>query len=263
MVRQSFWLACAVIGAGSASLATSFAPSPAYAGSVTLLSLNFDGSIVDAAGHSFTTVGNPVIDTSTSAAGSGSLRIDAGAANYLSFGPSADFDLGANDFSISLSMKVMSPINQGSSLQYASGLSQWGNYGSESYQVDIELTNGTATPRFNFLDEAGYHNMLGAPVSLGIWHAILVQRVDDTVSLYVDGALENSFTITGSLVTPLNAMWIGESECDGNASCWPHDTTFYIDELNLVVNVPGPEMGWIFGGAAMALLFFRRRTYSL
>lgn len=232
------------------------AVSPAVASPVTVLDLNFNGTIADGAGHSFSIVGSPTIDTSTARAGSGSLRIDGGSPNYLSFNPSSDFNLGANNFTLSMSIQLSGPISQ-----FAGGVSQWGN--SSSYQLDFQGDGSSAFPRFNIVDQTNaVHGINGPGLSLGTWHDIEVQRTGNTISMFVDSVLTGTFGVSGALFAPTAPLFIGEPECASNNQCWTHGSTFWIDEIKLVedaVAVPEPNAMLLFGAGTLWLLGRRSR----
>jgi hypothetical protein len=232
---------------------------PASASTITVLNLPFAGSITDTAGHGFTAFGSPTISTATVAPGStGSLQINGGSPNYLAFAPSADFNLGANNFKLSMDVYFTGPVSQ-----YAGGLSAWGN--TPSYQLDFAANDASSVlPRFNIVDQSGQHEILGSALGLNAWHDVSVQRVGATVSMTIDGNLVSSMTAFGALTVPVNPLWIGEPECGGDAQCWTHGSTFFIDAVNLtetVAEVPEPGVAALFGAAALWALT-RRRSRS-
>lgn len=221
----------------------------------SILDLTFDGTFTDADGHSFTTIGNPTLNSTTVAPGStDSLQIPGTTGNYLSFAPSNDFNLGANNFTLSASVLFTGPISQ-----YAGAVGLYGT--TPSYQLYfLSQTNDTVTPAFSFLDNTGQHTFYGSPFSLNTWEQVTVERVGSTLSLLVDGTTENTITVDDAFNNSTNPLWIGEAECYGDSVCWQHGSTFYLDAISLTeTEAPEPATLFLLGAGLAGVTVFRLR----
>lgn len=211
--------------------------------SFTKILLNMEGS--DAAttftdtnaggsAHTWTAAGNANTDNAQEKFGLTSLACD-GTGDWISTGDHADFNLSTSNFVIdcwfnctATSGSIEEIAGQGADLTTASTLS-FNLIRNASDQIQASVSNGstlttlTSTTTFTDATNTG-------------WHHVAVVRSSTTLYLFIDGALEDSDTLSGTVPNVTDSFFVGKGST-GSSAGW----TGWIDEFRLSV---GTDRGW-------------------
>jgi len=216
---------------------------------------NFNNQINNSAP---TVVGNPGPSLSSSEAyapNTQSLEIPGANGNYLIYQP---VNLGTDNFTISADVYLTGNISQ-----YASVFSEWGN--QEAFQLNIDSNDSV---QFEAETAANGQITLNTttPLPLDTWEVVTAQRVDDEVTVSVNGTEVGSTAISGAIDTNTNGLWVGELDCGNYTVCWAHANPFYLNNLvitdNSISAAPEPA-AWalmIAGLGGVGLMLRRAKT---
>ena len=172
-----------------------------------------------------TVVGNAQVSTAQSKFGGASALFD-GTGDYLSYPTSADFDFGAGDFAIDAWIR----ITGGSARRYIASVTSATENGPITWGLDIEV-GGQLRLQCSFDGTANNVALVGTTVlALNTWYHVAATRAGNVFRVFVDGVLENSVTISGSL------YWISSPLAVGTRTSTPTATPWwvgYIEELRI------------------------------
>lgn len=199
--------------------------------SQTVSLLHFNGpdaatSFSDDKGRVWSAVGNAKLSTASAKFGGAALVVD-GTGDSITTPDSSDFDFGAGDWTISMFAKAAAFVS------YASLLTKRLN-GTLYCPVVIQLQNtGAGRVRATVSNNGTTWGVQIDPVSasqmvVGTWHHIAVTREGSLISLWFDGNLAGTGTITGSLFANTAPLCLG-GNADGSESF-----NGQIDEVQLV-----------------------------
>jgi hypothetical protein len=174
-------------------------------------------------GTAWTANGNAQLATAVKKWGTASLKLD-GTDDYLEAADSADFTMGAGNFTIEAQIKLTS----------ASTIDRmWG-------QVDNAATNASAST-YAYVNAgkitAIYFDSAGTPYSLTMagtldtnWHHIAYVRNGTTITLYVDGTADGTVGVSTSSMKDSTQVWaIGRNGAYNDAN----EFDGYIDEFKI------------------------------
>ncbi len=178
--------------------------------------------------HVWTAAGNANTDNAQTKFGLTSLATD-GTGDWVSTPDHADFNLGTSSFAIEVFFRctatagsVKEISGQGADLTTAATLS-FNIIRNASNQIQASVSNGTTlttlTSTTTFTDA----------VNTG-WHHAKVSRSDTTLSLTIDGTLEDSDTLTGTVPNVADALFVGKGST-GSSAGW----IGWLDEYRLSV----------------------------
>lgn len=180
---------------------------PDYA-DVTLL-MHFDGTngsttFTDQKGHTFTAGGNAQLDTAEKEFGTASLLLD-GTGDYISTPDSADFDFGSGDFTIEFWANPASLASDGGVISKRPPL-------ANGWAIEIRAT-GAVWLRANI---GGIYSdtqvVTGTGViTAGTWYYVALVRSGTSWYIFVDGVVQGTATISGTLENSANALAMGRS----------------------------------------------------
>ena len=145
----------------------------------------------------------------------GGITFD-GTGDYLSMANSTDFDFGSGDFTIEAFIYHTSDAGSGANAHAIA--SKWDNQNNDKgWYFRIEDSSGD---KLSFLwtnDGSTNEEVLGSTIiSLNRWYHTAVTRSGNTISLFLDGVLENTYTETGSLVTATIEQLVGAAYATGS-----------------------------------------------
>ena len=136
-----------------------------------------------------------------------------GSGDYLSIPDSDDFYFGTDPFSFSIWLNAIS-------LGTTNGI-----YNQENGTSWVDIRYSTAASRYLYFEVYNAGSSVvslksGSPLSTGVWHWLLVNRVGNLFTMFLDGANVNQATATGELPNiaanpyigtnrALNAYWNG------------------------------------------------------
>ncbi len=182
----------------------------------TVLLLHMDG---DASGsdHPYTHYGSLQISPTVARFGKTSMYFD-GTGDYLAIPDSADWEFGANDFTVDLWVRP----DEG---RDASIIGQVNNL-ETTFQIWQTSTNGI---RFYYSNGSTLFqiNSAGGVLETNAWQHIAAVRSGSSFKMYVDGLEVASGTISGSLYNPSNILAIGANSA-GTANY-----KGYMDEIRI------------------------------
>ena len=230
-------------------LNTFSAPLAAGNDSFTKVLLHFDGAngstgIADSsaggAAHAWSAAGNAQISTAQSKFGFASSLYD-GAGDWVTTADSADFTLGAGNFTIDCWVR---PAANGV-LYYVAGqadstqaptLSAWVLRRTAGNFLELLISNGSA-----------FTTITGATTQItsGAWWHVAAVRNGNTITLYVNGAVEASIGFSAAVFDSANNLRVGAGgEVAGNS--W----NGWIDEFRLSVGTARWTAAFIAPGKA-------------
>lgn len=188
--------------------------------SFTKVLLNFDGldastTITDTnaggSAHVWSVGGNAQLDTAQKKFGSASLLLD-GVGDYVTTNAHADFNFGANDFTIESWFNVTAP--SGTYLGLAGQVDAAGTGSSNSFRIYRDF----AAPAQMIFDAAGTVFLASTTGFTNVlnpgWHHIAVTRQGNVFRMFIDGVHEATHNIAvGALPNSsanLRVGWLGE-----------------------------------------------------
>jgi hypothetical protein len=188
--------------ATNAPQATSGATDPYYANVVLLQNMNGNGN--DAKGHTVTTYGSPTY-------GADGLVCNSAGTNYLQLADSADWDMGAGDWTMDMVGKLTSYAGGSSSM-----LSRTGPGGGLAWRNRV-IDNGSAitgaefvwwtnTFSYNLYDNS---NTSGLALNTQFHMRIVTDSVANTSRMYLNGALFIDITADTAMADFASPVRIG------------------------------------------------------
>jgi hypothetical protein len=194
--------------------------------------LHFDGAdasttFTDETGKVWTASGDAQIDTAQSKFGGASGLFD-GTGDYISTPDHADFTLGPQDFTIEAQVRLNSLAATTGIAGHRGGA---GNVDS-SFSL-VVLTNGTL--EFRVYQGSGFVNAnssAGALAADGDFHHVALVRSGNTLISFVDGQVQASPAITGSVNPCAEILVVGAHSSNGSGSL-----NGWIDEFRLSVGI--------------------------
>lgn len=201
--------------------------------------LHFDGvdastTFTDETGKVWTPAGNAQIDTSQSKFGGASGLFD-GTGDYISTPDHVDLELAALDFTIECMFKCAAPtglqsriFGKNDSAGTVATASFWA-YRHESLDVMVVNVFHSAGSTVSLVGTTQFTNLLNTG-----WHHMAVVRVGTSLRLYIDGVLEDSDTLSGTINNNSNALTIGRL---GEAVSATQEWIGWIDEFRLSVGI--------------------------
>jgi concanavalin A-like lectin/glucanase superfamily protein len=240
------------------------APLAAGNDNFTKVLLHFDGanastSIVDSnaggAAHAWSVAGNAQISTAQSKFGFAASLYD-GAGDWVTTPDSADFTLGAGNFSIDCWVRPAANgvlyyiVGQADPTQ-AAALSAWVLRRTAGNFLELLISNGSA-----------FTTITGATtqITAGAWWHVAAVRNGNTITLYVNGAVEASVGFAAVVFDSANNLRVGAGgEVASNS--W----NGWIDEFRLSVGVarwtaPFVPPGKAYDASACRGYFYARKT---
>jgi len=195
------------VAKGIARYTTNYIPeqTPFVADAYTKLLMHFDAApFVDETGKTVTTYGNAVPIKTAYADGARSAYFD-GSGDYFSLATSTVWGIGASDFVFACRvMKQANGVLQFIYSRASSGgtdvTSDFDIYFTTSNTVGVGFSNGTTTY------SAASTNTL---TDLSSFHYFELNRIGNTVRLFVDGVQWASVTVSGSMNSPTTSPRIG------------------------------------------------------
>lgn len=189
--------------------------------------LHFDGTdgsttITDTTGRSWTPSGNAQIDTAQSQFGGASLLLD-GTGDYVSTANAAALQLTNQAFVIECWIRP----NELGRVQTISNKRD--GSGAEEHSIYFQATNVIVFNLFNS-GSAVVTLTTTTVFTTGVWYAICVERAGNTFRIYVNGAVEDTFTGSVTASTNTAPLYIGR---DGFNTA--RDFNGHIDEYRLTV----------------------------
>lgn len=161
---------------------------------------------------------DPVTNTATyvsSAGYDGSDVIETNTGDYVEFADDARLDFGTRDFTVAVWVKKITQLNYGNAV-----VSKWNTGASPGTNEWILNLNGgisgtTNGPAFGVqIGTTSYSAKKATPVTnTGQWYFLVGKREGNTISIYVDGVLEDTETIpTGASINNISGrkMSIGK-----------------------------------------------------
>ena len=173
---------------------------------VSLLHFNgADGStqFTDEYGHVWSIGGGAIIDTAEKQFGTASMLNGDGSQDYITTPDSADFTLGADDFTVEMWIKRNSIANivnicgQSNSSRDAASRSVLIHSNSDE-TVRFQITSGSS----NYIV-----NSVNTVINDGSWHHIAGVRDGNNLKVFIDGNHEASKDVTGITVNDSTASW--------------------------------------------------------
>lgn len=200
------------------------------------LLLHFDGAdaatgIIDDKGHTFTAAGNAQLDTAQAKFGNSSLLLD-GTGDWVSVADSADFNLGAGDFTIDFWFNCNAAGGTTESL--AGQCDAAGAATSTSFRIQrntSNVINAFVCSGSTFFTVTGTTQFTSS-VNTG-WHHVALVRNGSDLKLFIDGTQEGSTTAIAATVNDsASELRVGMDHA-GTADPW----TGWIDEFRMHVGV--------------------------
>jgi hypothetical protein len=215
----------------SALYTSSFTPptAPLTAVTNTELLLNFqDAGIYDRSGiNNLDTVGNTQIDTAVKKYGRGSLEFD-GTGDYCLLPASEELAMGTGDFTIEMWVNLNSLTNSRGSQDGV--FVEMRSSGATSAGFVFNCRPSSTNFVLNFYTNGGA-NVATTGMAYGTWHHIAVSRESGTVRLFVNGAVDKTFTKTNNFSdTP--DVTIGQSLLYSGSNI-----VGYIDDLRITKGI--------------------------
>lgn len=173
--------------------------------SFTKLMLHMDGAntsttfLDDSAGaKTFTAVGNAQVTTAQSVFGGASLSLAGGGGGNLSYGDSADWDMGTSDFTIDLRARI-------TSLGGHVCFFEMGSYTGDGLVLQRNTDGNLYYAQSGTLKSAAW------TPSLNTWYHVAIVRQGRYTSIYIDGVLlaTHDFSSTQNLNAGTGGMVIG------------------------------------------------------
>jgi hypothetical protein len=159
----------------------------------TVLLVHSDGydagtTITDfsATGHTITVNGGAAVDTAQSKFGGASIVLD-GTGDYLSIPDSTDFDFGTGDFTVEFWLRLNASL--GSYVGFISA--------SNSGSADDTWFFGYYSGAVNFGNGRGTQATESWSPSTGTWYHLAVSRSGDSLRMFIDGELVDTFSAAG------------------------------------------------------------------
>jgi YD repeat-containing protein len=179
-----------------------------FAGSVSLL-LHMDGpsggnAFIDSSGKgkSPSAVASPVVTDEANAKGGSAAGNFTG--GYLWYAPSADFDMGAGDFTVEGWFK----FNSGSVGSRAILFGHANSSGGDSSFAVSKSTGEVLT--MSLVTSAGYFGFTGTVKVLpNVWYHLALVRSGNTLTLYRDGAVDLTGSVTGAVPARTSKFGVG------------------------------------------------------
>lgn len=195
----------------------------------TVLLLNGDGTdsstiIIDSSPYnsSIARNGHVQIKTAIKKYGTGSIYFD-GAGDYLTVPNSTELQLGNSDFTIECWVNLSALGNQ-------PWVNKWsGNFGEFYFGLLNSLPTFVLTS--TGITSGGYSAMLqsnGFTATTNVWYHYAVVREGSSLLLFINGVLNNSTTVSGSVYTGLTPVRVGT-----NLDV-PWYFTGYLDDLRII-----------------------------
>jgi len=198
--------------------------------------------------HTWTTNGNAQIDTADSKFGGASGLFD-GTGDFVTTPDSADFTLGANDFTIDVWFKMNTAggttrcIAGQADAGFTAAASAWGLFKTAGDQIQFSLSTGAAFRSMFSVKQ--YTNTVNPG-----WHHLAVVRTGDVLKMFIDGAQEgNNISFTGAVNDSANGLTVGARD-GGGANSW----FGWLDEFRLSVGIARWTAGYATGNDAFTKL---------
>lgn len=182
-----------------------------------------------ATGHALTQVGTAAISASQYKFANGSIYITGGG-NYFTIADHADFDLGANDFTIEAFVRCASYPGAGSDDEI---IGQWSTGGQYAWMFSIHNTGGTLNLRLTYTTTGAVGDLTAAerPMSAtatDTWYHIAMKRDGNNLTFWQDGAqLGTAVDLTGVTI------WNSTATVEIGGSAVGDSFDGYIDEIRL------------------------------
>lgn len=202
------------------------AADPYWANVVALLHLdgsNGSSTFTDQKGHLFSGSGTATLSTAQSKFGSASLLLD-GATKYIASASSADWEMGAGDFTIECFVRPAVAVTARMEI-----IDRWNSYGFGISIMD------TGYLRAFCQGSAGGLVLCGpgaTTVTHNVWHHVAFVREGTMLRLFLDGISQGTATFTGSMDTITDTLDIGY---DNNGGI--RFFNGYIDEIRITKGV--------------------------
>ncbi|AYB29191.1 LamG-like jellyroll fold domain-containing protein [Chryseolinea soli] len=185
----------------------------------------FDGDATDASTKGYNGIASGATVVSD-AFGGQALAFD-GSTGYIDMGDNADFDFGADDFTVSY--WVRKNVNTPGNLENTPGVNKWANTNSKgTNEWALNLSTGPNSNRAIFQIESGqtmYNVASINNLTLGAWAHLVGVRRAGKIYLFVNGVLQGSTTVNSVPVNNVGRpLWVGKIGAGLN-------TAGYFDEL--------------------------------
>lgn len=210
--------------------------------SLTKALLHFDGTdqqttITDSneggSAHTWTAAGNAQLDTADKKFGSASLLLD-GTGDFESTPDSTDFDLGSNNFQIDFWFKCNTA---GGTLRHLCGQNAT-PLANSTTSFRINRTTGNVIEAIAAVGAGGVQltgtTQFTNAVNTG-WHHCAFIRSGNTAYLFIDGVLEDSDTLSGTVNNVASVLAVGAAGAH-TSDLW----IGWIDEFSLRVGTAAP-----------------------
>ena len=207
-------------GAGSSA---SIAQEITATGAETIIDLS-DGNLIYYKGHSNTTVGfastSPaeqitfIRDTSptfTPSFTTGAVTID-GTDDYISIPASSEYDIGTGDFTVECWMYADTLTSSGHSKR----LWEVGSALADSLCIRIDSAGNAQVS----LDNTSVVSSGDGGVGTGAWTHVALCRKSSVMTLYINGKISNSATVTTDIDKSTDTFFIGANHADSSTSSW-------------------------------------------
>lgn len=225
---------------GSAGIAVSLRGTAGGVDAFTKLLLHFDGAdasttFTDSSGaaHVVTASGNAQIDTADFKF-DGSAGLFDGVGDYVSTPDHADFDLGSGDFTIDTWFKIPSADAGGSQLLLAGQMDNVASIASTSFYIERRLSGNAIRAVFGIgAGNVTVQSLAGYTGSTNPgWHHLAVSRSGTSLRMFIDGVLQNTTSMVGTVNNSSSALAIGRGG-EVASSEWKG----WIDEFRLSVGI--------------------------
>jgi hypothetical protein len=201
----------------------------------TNLSTTFTDNNAGGAAHTWTAAGNAKISTTTLKFGTASGLFD-GNGDLVTTPDSADFTLGAGNFTVDFWFNCTAVSGGGGNHKYLCGVTD-ASFTAAGSSFGIRRDSGAPTLIFSVSDgssiqSAGSLTQFTDVLNAG-WHHCAFVRSGNTLRVFIDGILESTSTFTGTIPDTANSFVIGGRNSGTTTEGWQGS----IDEFRLSVGV--------------------------
>lgn len=167
--------------------------------------LHFDGAnasttITDQKGHTFSAFNGAALSTSEKKFGSASLLLN-GSSNYVSSATSTDWEFGSGDFTLEGWIRPAATVTARQEICSRFSVSGWGMQISDTGFLRAFVVNSTSG---SVIVGPG-----ATTVAAGAWHHVALCRSGTTLRLFLDGVVEATASISGTIEVNSSALFIG------------------------------------------------------